>query len=53
MYRKRWDGAAWSKWEPLGGTWASAPAAVASGPNRIETLVAGTDGALYHRRWGA
>lgn len=41
----------WSNWYPLGGVAASAPAVAFGGPNRLDALVQGTDGAVWRRSW--
>jgi hypothetical protein len=38
-------------WEPLGGTFISAPAVTAWGSNRLDIFALGTDQALYHKAW--
>ena len=38
-------------WESLGGVLTSAPRAVSWGPNRLDTFVRGTDGAMWHQSW--
>ena len=50
VYRKSWDGAAWSGWEKVGGKTISAPAAVATAPDRLDLFVLGTDRAVHHKR---
>jgi len=47
LYQK-WYNGAWSSWQFLGGKLTSSPAAAAaSGGNRIDVFVRGTDGALW------
>ncbi len=42
----------WSAWESLGGMLGSGPGAIyRKGSDTIDVLVAGTDGAMYHRSW--
>ena len=43
----------WAAWEPLGGRLApsSGPAAVSSGPGRLDVVVRGTDGAAWRRTY--
>lgn len=43
--------ARWSGWEQLGGQLTSQPNAVSSGPNRIDVVARGLDGAVWHRWW--
>jgi Repeat of unknown function (DUF346)/IPT/TIG domain len=46
------DDGNWNSWDGLGGTLASAPAAVSwQDGNRIDVFVRGTDDGLYHRWW--
>jgi hypothetical protein len=55
MYHKAWDGSAWlpspTDWEPLGGVFNSAPAAVSRGSNRIDIFVLGSANQMYHKTW--
>ncbi len=50
MYRKIWNGAAWSfSWERLGGTFSSQASVVDLKPDRIDVFVRGDDHTLRHR----
>jgi hypothetical protein len=57
MYHTRWINIDLIPWSPnspgildaLGGDWTSPPAAVVSGPNRLDIFALGTDYSLYHR----
>jgi hypothetical protein len=46
-----WSNRTWSGWEDLGGSIASAPAAVSWADNRIDTFAQGTDNHLHHWWW--
>jgi hypothetical protein len=47
----KWFQNGWSGWESLGGVLTTAPAAVSWNRNRIDTFVAGTDSAMWHKWW--
>jgi hypothetical protein len=48
IWRKGWNGTAWTGWARVGGTWRSSPAAVClPGTNNIGLFVRGTDDALW------
>jgi hypothetical protein len=57
IYHKAWDSGTWypgegpDDWEHLGGGVIGPPAVVSWGPNRLDILVTGTDGAVYHKAW--
>jgi hypothetical protein len=55
MYHKYWNGSAWgpspTDWEPLGGTFDSAPAVASWGSNRLDIFGLGTDDQMYHKYW--
>ena len=54
MYRKVWDGAAWTPvWERLGGTFSSAASVVSMEAGRIDVFARGEDYTLRHRAFGA
>lgn len=44
-----WDGLNWSTWDSIGGALTSSPASASQGSGRLDVLVRGTDGALWHR----
>jgi hypothetical protein len=49
LYRRRWLGAAWTAWEPKGGSWSTGPAAGSQrGPQTVDVFEAGLDHALKH-----
>ena len=49
LYRKRWDGYAWSGWEFLGGDSASDPGVVSWKADHLDVFIRGTDGAMWQR----
>lgn len=54
IWTNAWDGTAYTGWQPLPPApvpLASDPAAVASGPTRIEIFAVGTDGRMYTTIW--
>jgi Glycosyl hydrolase catalytic core len=51
VYRKSWDGAAWSSIGSLGGTTSSAPAVVAPADRRLEVYARGGDNGVWYRRY--
>jgi hypothetical protein len=51
IYRRWWDGAAWSANGSLGGTTSSSPAVVAPADKRLEVYVRGSDNYVWHRRY--
>jgi len=52
VYHKAWTGTGWqADWESLGGTFNSAPTAIAWGANRLDVFGLGTDNAMYHKAW--
>jgi Repeat of unknown function (DUF346) len=54
MYRKVWDGSAWTvAWERLGGTFSSAASIVSMEADRIDVFARGEDYTLRHRAFGA
>ena len=57
LFHKAWTGSAWapsvSEWEPLSGTFSSAPAAASWGPGRRDVFGLGTDSQVYHQAWTA
>ena len=54
MYRKIWNGVAWSAdWERLGGTFSSAASVVSWGPDRMDVFVRGADYTLRHRAFNS
>jgi len=51
VYRKSWDGAAWSSIGSLGGTTSSTPAVVAPADRRLDVYTRGGDNAVWYRRY--
>jgi hypothetical protein len=55
MYHMVFDGSQWppttTAWEPLGGCFTSAPAAVKWSSNRIDIFGLGSDTQMYHKWW--
>ena len=50
MYRKTWDGTAWSpQWERLGEAFSSEAYPISWGPNRLDVFARGVDYSLRHR----
>jgi len=54
MYHKAWMGNHWhpsTGWQPLGGEFGTAPAAVSWGPNRLDVFAVGGDEQMYQKTW--
>lgn len=50
LWTRFFDGAVWRDWESLGGQISGTPAAVSTGPGRIDVLARARDGGLVHFR---
>ena len=47
IYRRSWNGSAWTSWQSLGGSWTSHPTSI-SRAGRIDIFDRGTDSAIWH-----
>lgn len=54
LYHKAWTGnwyPSLTAWEPMGGSFTSAPTVVSWGENRLDIFAVGTDNQMWHKAW--
>src|SRR3954468_14768966 len=51
MWHKAWLRTGWGGWEPLGGSFTSAPDAASCASQHLDVYARGTDNAVWHKAW--